>query len=189
MKELITHYETEIIEPGCSPGSGRYGLRIVVVEDISEVMPYINSAADNAWYDHENRTLILKEPGQAYALRPHEIRMARLAEPSRATEISREVVAKINALWADRHRIHPRFDTRKQPSVIDVLRLLPRTNCRECGHATCLAFAAALRSSEADVDDCLPIRDGKHDPQRQKLAELCDLRGEPSGNLFLISPT
>jgi ArsR family metal-binding transcriptional regulator len=160
-----------------------------VVEDISEVMPFINSAADNAWYDHDNRTLILKEPGQAYALRPHEIRMARLAEPSQATEISREVVAKINTLWAGRDKLRPRFDTRTLPSVIDILRLLPRTNCRQCGYATCLAFAAALRSSEADVDDCIPIRDDKFELDRQRLSTICSLRGEASGNLFLLSST
>ena len=189
MKPLINHYDIEIIEPGCSPGSGRYGLRIVVVQDISEVMPYINSMANNAWYDHENQTLILKEPGQAYALRPHEIRIARLAEPTQASEIGRAVVAKMNDIWAGRDNVQPRFDTRNLPSAIDILKLLPRTNCRQCGYTTCLAFAAALRSSDADVDDCVPIGDAKHEESRRKIRALCETSGEIAGNLSLSSPT
>jgi ArsR family metal-binding transcriptional regulator len=188
MKQLISHYETEIVEPGCSPGSGRYGLRVVTVEDISEIMPYINAIAVNAWYDHENATLILKEPGQAFALRPHEIRIARLAEPSRAGEIGIAVVARINSIWAEREKIVPRFETRKLSSVIDIIKLLPRTNCRRCGYATCLAFAAALRSLQAEVESCRPLADPGHEAQRQRISDLCDLAGESIGSLSLLLP-
>ena len=174
MKQLITHYDIEIVEPGCSPGSGRYGLRVVIVEDISEIMPYINAIAVNAWYDHDNTTLILKEPGQAFAMRPHEIRIARLSEPARASEVGAAVVAKINEIWAERERIVPRFETRNLPSVIDILKLLPRNNCRQCGYATCLAFAAALRSSQASVDACVPLSSAGQESRRQRVSELCE---------------
>ncbi len=186
--QLIAHYDIEIVEPGCSPGSGRYGLRVVIVEDISEIMPYINAMAANAWYDHENRTLILKEPGQAFALRPHEIRIARLAEPASASDLGAAVVAKINAIWAQREKTVPRFDTRNLPSAMDILKLLPRTNCHQCGYATCLAFAASLRSLQAEVEACGPLSSPGHEAQRRKISELCDLAGESSGNLSLLSP-
>ncbi len=185
---LINHYDFEIIEPGCAPGSGRYGLRIVVVEDISDIMPYINAIAENAWYDHENHTLILKETGQAFALRPHEVRVGRLAEPTAAAEMSGKIVQKLNAIWDDRAKVQPRFTTRKLPSVIDILKLLPRTNCRQCGYLTCLAFASALRSSESDIDACVPLEGAAQEEQRHKISKLCDpSRGEASP-LSLLSP-
>lgn len=185
---LISHYDFEIIEPGCAPGSGRYGLRIVVVEDISEIMAYINAIADNAWYDHENRTLILKESRQAYALRRHEVRVGRLAEPSMAAEMSSKIVQRLNAIWDDRANIQPRLTTRKLPSIIDILKLLPRTNCRQCGYLTCLAFAAALRSSEADVEACSPLQGTAHEEQRRRISELCDSSASQSSSLSLLSP-
>ena len=173
MDRLVRHYETEIVEPGCAPGSGQYGLRIMVVEEISPVLPYINALADNAWYDPENQTLILKETGQSLAFRPHEIRVARLAVPALAREISHDVVEKVNSIWAERDRIEPRFTTRRLPSVIDILKLLPRTNCRQCGHGTCLAFAAALRSSQAEIGLCIPLAGASHAARRNGIAELC----------------
>ncbi len=37
---------------------------------------------------------------------------------------------------------------------LEVYRLLPRTNCGECGISTCLAFAAAVLKGEKRPDDC-----------------------------------
>ncbi|MDP3050088.1 MAG: (Fe-S)-binding protein, partial [Eubacteriales bacterium] len=35
-----------------------------------------------------------------------------------------------------------------------MFKLLPKTNCRECGFATCLAFAMALAVGKTSLDDC-----------------------------------
>ncbi len=37
---------------------------------------------------------------------------------------------------------------------IQIFKLLPKTNCKECGVPTCLAFAMNLASSKAELDQC-----------------------------------
>jgi acetyl-CoA decarbonylase/synthase, CODH/ACS complex subunit gamma len=37
---------------------------------------------------------------------------------------------------------------------IQIFKLLPKTNCKECGFPTCLAFAMALASGKAELDKC-----------------------------------
>lgn len=37
---------------------------------------------------------------------------------------------------------------------LDIYKLLPKTNCKECGFATCLAFAMALAQKKASLDKC-----------------------------------
>lgn len=37
---------------------------------------------------------------------------------------------------------------------LQIFKLLPKTNCRECGFATCLAFAMALAAGKTSLDDC-----------------------------------
>ena len=37
---------------------------------------------------------------------------------------------------------------------LDIYKLLPKTNCKECGYATCLAFAMALAQKKASLDKC-----------------------------------
>ncbi len=39
-------------------------------------------------------------------------------------------------------------------SGLDIYKLLPKTNCRECGFATCLAFAMQLAKKTVTIDKC-----------------------------------
>ena len=50
---------------------------------------------------------------------------------------------------------------------IQIFKLLPKTNCKECGVPTCLAFAMALASGKAELDACPYVSDAA----REQLAE------------------
>ena len=50
---------------------------------------------------------------------------------------------------------------------IQIFKLLPKTNCKECGVPTCLAFAMNLASSKAELDACPYVSD----EARAQLAE------------------
>ena len=43
------------------------------------------------------------------------------------------------------------------------------TNCKACGYATCMAYAAALREGEIRLEDCPPLWENKHREKREKL--------------------
>jgi acetyl-CoA decarbonylase/synthase complex subunit gamma len=44
-------------------------------------------------------------------------------------------------------------------SGIEIYKLLPQTNCKECGFPTCLAFAMKLAAKQAELDDCPYVTD------------------------------
>ncbi len=44
-------------------------------------------------------------------------------------------------------------------SGLDIYKLLPKTNCRECGFATCLAFAMQLAKKTVAIDKCPYLSD------------------------------
>ncbi len=50
---------------------------------------------------------------------------------------------------------------------IEIFKLLAKTNCKECGYPTCLAFAMALASGKAELDACPYVSEDV----REKLAE------------------
>jgi acetyl-CoA decarbonylase/synthase complex subunit gamma len=50
---------------------------------------------------------------------------------------------------------------------IQIFKLLPKTNCKECGVPTCLAFAMNLASGKAELDSCPYVSDDA----REKLSE------------------
>jgi len=45
----------------------------------------------------------------------------------------------------------------KELSPINVYKLLPKTNCKECGEDNCLAFAAKLVNREVTLEQCRPL--------------------------------
>jgi acetyl-CoA decarbonylase/synthase, CODH/ACS complex subunit gamma len=49
---------------------------------------------------------------------------------------------------------------------IEIFKMLPKTNCKECGFPTCLAFAMALASGKAELDKCPYVSE----EAREKLA-------------------
>src|SRR3972149_11709622 len=39
-------------------------------------------------------------------------------------------------------------------SALEIFKLLPKTNCKECGQPTCLAFAMQLAMKKAELSQC-----------------------------------
>jgi len=60
----------------------------------------------------------------------------------------------------------------KQLSPIDVYMLLPRTNCKECGEANCMAFAAKLVNREVSLEQCPPLLTKENEKAYKKLQEI-----------------
>lgn len=50
---------------------------------------------------------------------------------------------------------------------VEIFKLLPKTNCKKCGHPTCLAFAMKLAQRQASLDSCPDISE----EAKQKLGE------------------
>jgi acetyl-CoA decarbonylase/synthase, CODH/ACS complex subunit gamma len=64
----------------------------------------------------------------------------------------------------------------KEISPIDVYKLLPKTNCQECGEANCMAFATRLINGEYVLEDCTPLLREEH---AQAYADLSELLAPP----------
>jgi len=61
---------------------------------------------------------------------------------------------------------------KKELSPIDVYKLLPKTNCKECGEENCMAFATKLVNREATLQQCPPLLQEKYKEAFAKLWEM-----------------
>ncbi len=64
---------------------------------------------------------------------------------------------RINNIWENHANLEPSYDTWKRPKVLEVFKLLPRTNCKECGVPTCMAFADGLSKGNKRPEECSPL--------------------------------
>jgi ArsR family metal-binding transcriptional regulator len=65
-----------------------------------------------------------------------------------------ELSAYINAISDKKASLTPNHKRHKPVPVMEIFKLLPRSNCRKCGLPTCLAYAAALRKGEIPMEKC-----------------------------------
>jgi ArsR family metal-binding transcriptional regulator len=54
-------------------------------------------------------------------------------------------------------------------NAMEVLRELPRTNCKECGEPTCITFATKLLKKERTLEECKPLLTDEHAQQYRNL--------------------
>lgn len=68
--------------------------------------------------------------------------------------------------------------------MIEILKKLPKTNCRECGELTCMAFALKVNNAKRDISDC-PFAEGENNGERsgKTVATLEDNYGRVSVEL------
>lgn len=58
-------------------------------------------------------------------------------------------------------------------STLEIYKLTPKTNCKQCGKETCMAFAMALAKGELQPENCPPLReDPKYVTLLQQLKDL-----------------
>ena len=60
----------------------------------------------------------------------------------------------------------------KELSPIDVYKLLPKTNCKECGEENCMAFATKIVNREVQVDQCPPLLKEENKKAFNQLKEM-----------------
>ena len=138
--------------------------------DISPAFPYVNAELGGWDYDQTNQVLLLKlADGKWITLHPQKIAIRGIRDMEEAQALLAWIQAQINDLYARRKEITPRFTSQAGLKVMEILKLLPMTNCKLCGYATCMAYAAALREGEIRLEDCPPLWEEKF---REKQAKL-----------------
>ncbi len=66
----------------------------------------------------------------------------------------------------------PKKPSMKELSPIDIYKLLPRTNCKECGQENCMAFATKIVNREVSIDSCPPLLKKENEKAYKALKEL-----------------
>ena len=60
----------------------------------------------------------------------------------------------------------------KELSPIDIYKLLPKINCKECGQDNCMAFATKIVNREINIDTCPPLLKKENEKAYAKLKDL-----------------
>ena len=90
-----------------------------------------------------------------------------LRDEAEADKILNWLKREINEAWENRADIDPSYEGAPKPKLIEILKLLPKTNCKECGLPTCMVFAARMTEGVKGPESCPPMSA----ENKQRLAE------------------
>ena len=169
---LLTGYRKEIFRPECNPQFQSLHCIAHLDEDITEVLPYLNTVLGGHQYFREPPALTFKHHGKLITLHPGEIAVNALRDEEEAEKILEWLKGEINETWEKRSDIQPSFDTPAKPKILEILKLLPKTNCRECGQPTCMVFAAQVAEGGRGPEDCPPLTDAAREKLKDYLAQF-----------------
>ena len=164
---LLQGFSKEMFRPKCNPSFQSVHCVAHLEQDISEVLPYLNTALGGGDYVKSPPSLTLRAHGKLIALHAREIFVNALKDEEEATKILAWLKKEINEAWDKRGEIEPTFDAPPVPQWLEILKLLPKTNCRKCGEPTCTVFALRAAEGLKDPEDC-PELGGE---SKDKLAE------------------
>lgn len=138
--------------------------------DISPSFPFVNAELGGWDYNRVNQVLMLKlSDGKWITLHPHKIAIRGIKDLDEAHALLAWIQGQINDIYERRATITPRYVSQAGLKIMEILKLLPLTNCKLCGYATCMAYAAALREGEISLEACKPLGEEKYREKREKL--------------------
>jgi ArsR family metal-binding transcriptional regulator len=172
---IAKDYDLHLEAPGCEPGAEYWNATARFGEDLSPVFPYLNAQWKDAVYNVPAQQITWRSGGRAVALRAGEITISNLPDRDTATIELEKIVAEINRIWMDRDHLTPLYTPRKRLVAMEIYQLLPGTNCRACGQASCFVFAGKLTVGDVDVHDCTPLfADEEYAGKRQGLVAMLE---------------
>jgi ArsR family metal-binding transcriptional regulator len=154
---LLTGYCKEIFRPECNPRFQSLHCFLHLDQDIGPVLPYLNARLGGSGYIPDPPSLLLRIHGRLIGLHSRKIAINALKDENEANRVTAWLVGEINTTWDNRGTITPYYTTVAKPLAIEIIKLLPKTNCGTCGEVTCLVFAALAIDGVKGAADCPPI--------------------------------
>lgn len=141
-------------KPGSQTIHGCLMAWIAFEQSVDSLFPFVNAVVPNAEY-HQNPALIRFTLGDRYCvLYPDHCIATPFQDRNEARDFVRTMLDFLNDLARRKHEIKPKHKVFHRTPVMEILKLLPGNNCRECGYQTCMAFAAAISQQRALPANC-----------------------------------
>jgi ArsR family metal-binding transcriptional regulator len=157
----------------CIADSARLRLIAHFSGDVAKALPYLNGEFLQGSYVPAMPVFTYMDGHRMVSLFRDRIGIAKADDIVDAWASLERVRCLVNDVWARRAEITPSTETRRRPPALEIYKRLPGTNCRECGEATCMAFAWAVWRGDAEPRDCPPVFEGERADLKNALLAVC----------------
>ena len=154
---LLEDYSLTIFNSECMPGAMSVHCKASLAQDVGPALPYLNASLGGFEYIKEPPSVTFRSQGKLITVHRDHIMINALKDAAEARKIVAWLKREINAAWEQRDTITPAYEGMPRPKVMEILKRLPKTNCRACGQPTCMVFAVRMAEGVKAVADCPPL--------------------------------
>jgi ArsR family metal-binding transcriptional regulator len=151
---LLESYRLEIFNNQCMPGAMTVQCFAHLGQDVSRALPYLNAELGGFKYIKEPPSVTFRVHGKLMTVYGRKMAINALRNETEAQKIVEWLKNEINRVWKDRENIQPCYQSAPQPQMIEILKLLPKTNCGKCGDPTCMVFATRMTEGAKASSQC-----------------------------------
>jgi ArsR family metal-binding transcriptional regulator len=151
---LLRSYRKKMFRSKCHSGHESLHCHAHLDQEIGAALPYLLAELDADGFIADPPSLTFKWHGKLVTLHSNLIAINALADATEADNILNLLCDDINDAWERRETIEPRFQLAEKPKLLEILRLLPRTNCGKCAQPSCMAFAGVVAEGGMDEGNC-----------------------------------
>jgi ArsR family metal-binding transcriptional regulator len=136
--------------------------RIIVIgrpsQTLGKVLPYLATLPGIIAWNPEASTLTFRRPHGFMTLYNDKVYITQVVDTAEGLELFEALKDAVNAVWEKRDELTAVTAKKRALRHLDIWELLPRSNCRQCGEATCLAFAVGLLQQKRELAECPPLQ-------------------------------
>jgi ArsR family metal-binding transcriptional regulator len=125
---------------------------------LEEIIPYLATLPGVIAFNPEVCTLTFRRQPGLLSIYPDKVHITQVDDVEEGLELFRALTEAINTTWEHRFELVAVKQVKRTPQHLDIWTLLPQTNCKLCGEATCLAFAVGLLQNMRELEECLPLQ-------------------------------
>ncbi|MDA8165148.1 MAG: Fe-S cluster protein [Desulfobacteraceae bacterium] len=151
---LLKSYRMEFTNVACRPEAQSLHCIAHLEQDVGAAIPYLNAVLGGSIYVREPPAVTFRSQGKLITVHADRIAINAIKDPAEAERILSWLQREINEAWTKRGEITPSFTAAPRPQVMEIVKLLPKTNCGRCGQPTCMVFAALAAEGGKGIDDC-----------------------------------
>ncbi|MEA2059351.1 MAG: (Fe-S)-binding protein [Thermodesulfobacteriota bacterium] len=154
---LLQNYHLEIFNSKCQPGAKAIHCFAHLDQDVSGALPYLNAVLGGFEFFQNPPAVTFRVQGKLITVHGDKIAVNALKDEAEARKIVEWMKNEINDAWDNLEKIEPSTDGMPRPGIIEILKLLPMTYCRECGQPTCMVFATMVAEGAKGAENCSQI--------------------------------
>jgi len=158
---MVSRYRLKIFNNKCMPGAMSVQCFARLDQDVRLALPYLNASLGAFEYVREPPSVTFRVQGKLITVHAQKIAINALKDETEAQKIVEWMIREINEAWENRDAIEPSYEGIHRPNIVDIVKLLPKTNCRKCGYPTCMVFATLVAEGAKDLTNCPQL--GKDD--------------------------